>query len=248
MRILVKISVLLLISFLNTGVASAAHILPVRQDSSLIAAKQFNKKALDSLKAQKEFDYGPNDLKSASQSWWARLFRFIRDVFSNIWNFIFGNLGKVPHGGVILRYSLFVIALILLVYIIVKAAGIDPVRLFRNRPGKTALSFTENLEDINLINFDLEIDKAVEQRNYRLAVRLLYLKCLKQLSDIDLIKWEIDKTNVAYIYELKNPVQQSTFTALTRQFEYIWYGNFAVDQQQYGSISQLFQNFNKQLP
>jgi hypothetical protein len=63
-----------------------------------------------------------------------------------------------------------------------------------------------------------------------------------------LIQWQIDKTNSAYIYELKDVNQQKAFRLLTRQFEYVWYGNFAIDKDAFGSISNLFQDFKKQLP
>jgi hypothetical protein len=136
----------------------------------------------------------------------------------------------------------------LLIYAIFKSLGIDLVKLLKGKSAKIAIPYSESLENIHEINFDGEIEKAIAQHNYRLAVRLLYLKCLKQLSDSELIRWQIDKTNSAYIYELTDPAQKQAFGTLTRQFEYVWYGNFFIDQQAFKMISLLFQNFKKQLP
>jgi len=97
------------------------------------------------------------------------------------------------------------------------------------------------------MNFDAEIEKAISRHDFRLAVRLLYLKCLKQLSDKELIRWQIDKTNAAYIYELTDPVQKQTFGLLTRQFEFIWYGDFPIDKDTFSKINALFQNFKNHL-
>ena len=118
--------------------------------------------------------------------------------------------------------------------------------MIRGGARKVEVPYSESLENIHEINFDEEIEKAVALHNYRLAVRLLYLKCLKQLSDRNLIQWKIDKTNSAYIYELSDPNQRQTFSRLTRQFEFVWYGNFAIDQQAFGNINQMFQDFKKQ--
>jgi hypothetical protein len=109
------------------------------------------------------------------------------------------------------------------------------------------LPYSESLENIHDINFDGEIEKAVTQHNYRLAVRLLYLRCLKQLSDAELIKWQIDKTNSAYINELSNQEQRKVFKTLTLQFEYVWYGEFAIDAPVFKNINTLFQDFNKDI-
>jgi hypothetical protein len=121
------------------------------------------------------------------------------------------------------------------------------MRLWRGEAAKVAVPYSESLEDIHGINFDAEVEKALAQHNYRLAVRLLYLKCLKQLSDKNLIQWEIDKTNTAYLYELKNNEQRQIFGLLTSRFEYVWYGNFPINKQAFSDIDLLFQNFKKQL-
>ena len=121
-------------------------------------------------------------------------------------------------------------------------------RYYAGEGQKASVPYTESLENIHEINFDDEIEKAISLRNYRVAVRLLYLKCLKQLSDKNLIQWQLDKTNAAYLYELTDPVQKQTFGLLTRQFEYVWYGNFHIDSEAFGDINLLFQNFKKQLP
>ena len=236
----------LLLIQVNSSYASNPGV-SFHPDTSKITVKQFNSKALDSLRADKDFDYGPDDIKTASLSWWTRLWTYIGYVFAQLWDATFGRLGRLPHGGSILKYTLLLTAVILLIYIIIKATGLDPAGLLRGRSKKLDIPFSESLEDIYQINFDTEIEKAAAQHNYRLAVRLLYLKCLRQLSDGNLIKWEINKTNAAYVYELANPVQKQSFGALTRQFEYAWYGNFPIDQQAYGGISQLFHDFKKQL-
>jgi hypothetical protein len=132
-----------------------------------------------------------------------------------------------------------------LVFLALKLAGIDLLHVFRRKSTGASFPYQESLENIHEINFDDELEKAIAQQNYRLGVRLLYLKCLKQLSDADLIKWQIDKTNNAYINELTNPNQRQVFKTLTLQFEYIWYGEFAIDAPVFKNINTLFMDFKK---
>ncbi len=140
-----------------------------------------------------------------------------------------------------------VLGLATIAFFIFKMAGIDMLNIFRRKPRIVNLPYSESIENIHEIDFDTDIEKAVAQHNYRLAVRLLYLKCLKQLNDASLIKWQPEKTNGAYVNELNSPAQRSTFKLLTRQFEYVWYGDFAIDGDIFKHINVLFQKFKNDM-
>lgn len=212
----------------------------VQKDTSVIKVEKFNEQALNKFKADKDFNYDTNITGVGEPSLWSRFWRWL-------WHTIGHWFRSVPYGGQVLKYLFLGLSVLLLAYAIFKSLGMDPVRLWRGEAAKVAVPYTESLENIHEINFDAEIEKAVAQHNYRIAVRLLYLKCLKQLSDQSLIQWQIDKTNSAYIYELKDPEQKRIFGQLTHQFEYVWYGNFSINQQAFTSIDLLFQNFKKHL-
>ena len=129
-----------------------------------------------------------------------------------------------------------------IVFLILKLAGVDPFKAIRSKSA-SALPYSEYTDNIHDINMDDELEKAITVRNYRLAVRLLYLKSLKQLNDAGLIHWEPNKTNTDYSNELQNFEQRLAFNLLTRQFEYIWYGEFSIDADVFGRISDLFKDF-----
>ena len=147
----------------------------------------------------------------------------------------------------IIKYIFIAAGLAAIVLLVFKLAGIDMLHIFRRRSMQAEVPYSESLENIHEINFDAEIEKAIAQHNYRLAVRMLYLRCLKQLSDADLIKWQIDKTNSTYINELNNTEQRKVFKTLTLQFEYVWYGEFIIDAAVFKNINTLFQDFKKSI-
>jgi len=211
----------------------------MRIDTSKIQVKKFDASAINKFRADKDFDYN-NTHYVGQPSLWDRFWNWL-------WNILFGWIDQTTVGGSIMKYFLLTLSVSFLVFVVFKSLGIDPIKLWKGEAKKINVPYSESLENIHEISFDNEIEKAISQRDYRLAVRLQYLKCLKQLSDSRLIQWQIDKTNSAYIHELTNPAQKETFGLLTRQFEYIWYGDFAIDQQAFVTINQLFQNFKMQL-
>jgi len=208
-------------------------------DTSKVEVKKFDVNAIKKYKEDKDFNYKGE--ATGQPSFWERFWQWL-------WNKILGLFGKIPYVGSFFKYLLLGLSIALLTYVIFKSLGIDAIQLLRGDAKKVDIRYSESLENINEMNFEAEIEKAVSQHNFRLAVRLLYLKCLKQLSDKNLIQWQIDKTNAKYLYELTDPVQKQTFGLLTRQFEYIWYGNFSIDKDTFSNINLLFQNFKSYLP
>ena len=131
----------------------------------------------------------------------------------------------------------------LVIYLLAKAEVLG--FLFPKRAQSSPLDYENLADNIHGIDFDTAVDEAVSQRNYRLAVRLLYLQTLKHLADTDRIQYKPDKTNRQYVYELANLPLQTDFELLTRQFEFAWYGEFPVDETRFGVIRQQFQSFNR---
>ena len=71
---------------------------------------------------------------------------------------------------------------------------------------------TKETENIFEINFQQEIDKAVQAGNYRLAVRLLFLRLLKNLAEKNIIQYQQDRTNFDYLMQLGNSVITKVFS------------------------------------
>lgn len=211
----------------------------LRTDSSTVEVRHFDNAKLAQFKQQPEFQY--NDT-ATRPSLWKRFWRWFWSLFDKV-DFKPGTTILANF----LKYLFIALGVAALIFLILRVAGVDINGLFKRKPADAGVPYNETLENIHEINFDTDIDAAIAQHNYRLAVRLLYLKALKKLSDAGLIHWQIDKTNTAYIDELSNPNQREAFTVLTRQFEYIWYGEFTINGQAFQNIKTLFANFKQTL-
>lgn len=96
-------------------------------------------------------------------------------------------------------------------------------------------------------DFEALINHALQSSNYRQAVRYQYLKTLHKLADKKYIELARDKTNYQYVHEINNPEYQNEFAALTLNYEYVWYGEFAVEKNIYQKIEMNFTGLNKKL-
>ncbi|WP_457129670.1 DUF4129 domain-containing protein [Mucilaginibacter sp. HD30] len=205
--------------------------LVARYDSLDISKRTFNPPALEKYKQQEAFHY---DEGYVGESFWDRFKRWFWSLFDNTDKSIIGT---------VVTYLLMGLGVAAIAFLIMKLAGVDPFKVIRGKSASAALPYSEFNENIHDINMDDELEKAVNVHNYRLAVRLLYLKSLKQLNDAGLIHWEPNKTNTEYSNELQDFNQRLAFNLLTRQFEYIWYGEFNIDGDVFARISNLFKDF-----
>jgi hypothetical protein len=120
------------------------------------------------------------------------------------------------------------------------------VGLFRKRDKKITDSATEEMpEDIFAINYQKEIDKAAAQGNYRLAIRLMYLRLLKNLSEKNIISYKQDRTNLDYLMQLHPTAFYKDFFRITRHYEFSWYGEFTVSSEAYTIVKREFDDFEK---
>lgn len=158
------------------------------------------------------------------------------DSDSSFWNW---NIGINPTFLKVLSISLIVI---LLTFVLVKLLG--------NRVGfgklkEKELSFSledieENLEETDLERFKRE---ALEKKDFKTAIRILYLMILKDLSIQNKIEWKREKTNSRYVREMRGKEGFNEFRDLTRSFEYVWYGDMPFSASDYQQLLPAFSSF-----
>lgn len=148
------------------------------------------------------------------------------------------NVGKV------ILYIAVALFIVILIWYLIE----NDLLLFRKKTVANAKGFNEETdEDLFSINFPQAIREAVQNGNYRLAIRLHYLQLLKTLSGKGIINYLPDKTNFEYLLQTKATPHYSDFFSVTRNYEYSWYGLFPIDEAQYKLIENSFANFNKKI-
>jgi hypothetical protein len=197
-----------------------------------ILVRSVPKKVVDSLKAEDDFWYAnlerakkkPEAQKEQAQNKSLFQKRWFRDL---LWFVILSSFV-----GVVLWYLVS-----------------SNILIFRKNPKKIVHEHgtEEETDDIFALNYDKEIAAATEAGNYRLAVRLWYLRTLKGLSDKGLIDYRYGRTNSDYVTQLNKSTYYRDFFRLTRNFEYTWYGQFHLSADAYAMMRNDFMAFNSNL-
>lgn len=75
-----------------------------------------------------------------------------------------------------------------------------------------------------------QLNEALKNGDYRLALRLNYLKVLRVLIEQKLIVWTKEKTNAEYLIELRKQSFHGSFRSLVVAFDRVWYGAYTIDE------------------
>ena len=136
-------------------------------------------------------------------------------------------------------------AVVFLVYILINEGGSN---LFSSNRNKTLNNFeeitAENIENADIITL---IKNAENDDDYRLAIRYYYLLVLKTLSLKNYIKFEDDKTNNEYLIEVSDKPFSKDFQYTSYLYNYIWYGEFPINLNNYNTAKTNMETLLKQV-
>jgi hypothetical protein len=140
------------------------------------------------------------------------------------------------------------IGVALIVFFIIKATGAGGGKLFKGKT-KRKEKLDASVEDVDIhgIDYDAQISGAKSRGDYRIAVRLWFLRSLKEMADLKLIDWKIDKTNTDYFYELSGSKLQNQFGNVRLIYDYIWYGDFKLNELRYNEAEQELRRFHSSI-
>lgn len=215
----------------------------VQYDDELIQIQKFDSNRLDNYRKDSKFDYS-----EVSESNWAKDFaNWLEALFSSLKNKIFPNIefnGFWNTFFQILPYLLIVFMVFLLFRFLINA---ESRSLWRKKSFGLEVEISSEEDILKNEDITLLIKKALSDQNYRLAVRYYYLYSLKLLSDKGLIAWEPEKTNADYVKELTLTHQKQDFMKITRIYDFVWYGNFDIGEEQFYMTEKEFNHLEESL-
>ncbi len=213
-------------------------------DSSVFAYSEQSKKTFvlpDSAKEKvifdkKEYQYKAIKKIQQGESFWTKLARIITRLFSSL-----DRPNESKDSGNILKWIFLFIIIVLAVYLLIKSKFVH--FLIRNkRVNQTAFESEEIQYNEERIE-DL-ITKAEQSQNYKMAIRYQLLKMLKYLSASHQIYLESHKTNMDFMYEIKNKAVRATYVKVANAYDLVWYGERNLLASEYESIKEVVQNYS----
>lgn len=187
-----------------------------------------------------DFDYN-SEIAENQKSLFEKILSDVQNWLNDILDGIFSAGDKLFSTNRSMGYVwlvLAIIAILVLLYIMFRKK-----MLFFKKKEKAEDDYDVVEDTIYGIDFELDILRALGSGNYREAIRLRYLQCLKYLSDNEKIDWRIHKTPAQYTREFKN----ADFASLTRQYVLIRYGDYEATQAIFDDISGKYKNIVDQL-
>ena len=206
--------------------------------------QDFDQQKIQEYQQEDAFDYTEH---KEADNWWTRLKKWLHQLWLKFLRSFFGVEEIVGFWTVVLKviiYSIVIGTLFLLGWLFMK---INPGDMLLEKQSPPQVTLTED-EDI-IQNQDIQqlINQALQHKNYRLAIRYYYLLVLKKLSDQEFIHWEAQKTNTDYIKELNDTVIKKQFTMITRLYDFIWYGNFEINELSFQQAEKEFQSITQKM-
>jgi hypothetical protein len=190
--------------------------------------------------------YSGNDYiyeRTVEQSgWWTRFKQWLSDLFQKLFN-LSGD-GQASSFTEVALKIFYVVVFLLVVYFIFRAIiNKEGTWVFGKSSEKNIVPVTDIESNIHVADFKSLIEIAESEKNYRLAVRYYYLWLLRSLTNAQLIDYDVEKTDSDYLYELQSKTNRDQFSYTSYLYNYIWYGEFDVNTQQFDKAKHAFTTF-----
>ena len=206
-------------------------------DSSTVEAKNFpknfKKKYTDSA-----FVY---EYKAPEKNAWDHFKEWLASIFRRMFTFS-DPKASIAFVAVLLK-TLAVLIIVFVIYLIAKALiGKEGRWIFGKDANKKTIYYSDIEKNIHLLDFEKLIKESIQSGERRIAIRYYYLWLLKVMAQNHYIEWDIEKTNSDYLYELQRPAHKEEFTYLSYLYNYIWYGEFEIDETTFKKAENRFKN------
>lgn len=218
----------------------AQDSLTVQIDSSRIDIRSFSENLSEKYNGE-EFDY-ESSVEGESKNFIARALYWIIQKISEI----FG-VDIDPTTYKVIEFILYGVLIVLALYMIVRLLVGKKAASFFTKDSRKLAPLNIQEEHIEQIDLDEFIKNALAQKDYRLAIRFMFLKALKELSFRNIIAWHFDKTNLDYYHEIEHPGLKENFKELSYLYDYVWYGEFDLDETGFRTAQEDFERLTNQL-
>lgn len=234
---------LLFVIFVSYLCSAQADSLSVKYDNEEIVQKKFNQDNLKNYKSDPDFNY--SEATTTDKNFFQEVYEWLYRLFLKFLSWLFG----VEKATGILEFifsALPYLAILVILFFIIKFfLKVKTNPLLNSTKNKSLVNISEEEELIKNTDLEVLIQKAIKNKNYRLAVRYLYIDVLKLLEQHKFIVWEHQKTNEDYIKEINTNLLKESFKDVTHLYDFVWYGNFEINEIEFFKVQGNFKKTNQ---
>ncbi|NAY93178.1 DUF4129 domain-containing protein [Muricauda sp. JGD-17] len=235
-----RLVTILFLVWVNVSLAQNDTISLPKDVSSALTERQIDENLSEKYTGD-EFNYDVKTGESANL-----LARFIRWLLNGLGE-TFG-FDISPQTLLVLEYTIYALMGALVIYLLVRVFINEKFNAIFSKKAKPLLDIDLSEQHIEAIDLDAQMESALKNKDYRLAVRYQFLKILKMLSQKHIIDWHFEKTNIDYQREIKQDRLQQEFKKVSYLYENIWYGEQPIDATGYDKTRSRFRALNHLIP
>lgn len=196
----------------------------IRIDNDTIEEVHFR----NGFKTKYQSDDFVYEIKLKEKNAWDRFKEWLSGIFSRLFSFS-NNETSMAFVELLLRIIAVVIILIVIYLIVKSIMNKEGQWIFGRNSDKKIIRYDEIEKNLHLVDFEKLIKQSIQSGEKRLSIRYYYLWLLKKMSEKQVIQWDVEKTNSDYLYEIQNDQLKNNFSYLSYLYNYIWYGEFDID-------------------
>ncbi|WP_299528699.1 DUF4129 domain-containing protein [Ulvibacterium sp.] len=200
----------------------------------------------DLLAYRSDPDFNYEVIKS-EPTWWDNFLTWLWNLLLRFFEWLFGVEKAAGFLAEFFSWIPYILLGLLLFLLIRFFINVNARSLLYSKKNQSLITLSEEERIIKNEDIQQLIQNALQQKDYRLAIRYYYLYILKILSEAEIIDWQLQKTNADYISEIEEPELKQPFGHVTRLYDYIWYGGFHIDEGRYTRFETTFASLKKRI-
>ena len=190
-------------------------------------ARDFPNEKVDDFHSNRGFQYEKS--RAEGLSFWQRFLLWLATKLAPL----VGGEGNLVY----VRNVVFILAVAFAVYKILRA-NVQGV-FYAGKKNNSPLRVEQELPDANL-DYDGLIENYSLAGDYQMAIRFMFLKLLKLISEAGLLELHENKTNRYYRNLLKGSAIEQDFDRLSKVYEYVWFGGVVPSATRFKGTQQEF--------
>ncbi|SDS88096.1 DUF4129 domain-containing protein [Winogradskyella sediminis] len=216
----------------------------VHYDDAPISKQEITEDDLEPYKTDDNFNYLEVE---PEENILEKIYKWLQNLLRKFWEAIFGVGTASGFLFVVFKILPYVLLAVLLFLLIKFFLKVNSNNLISKTKEQGSILFSEEEQIIKNEDIPALIHNAIQQQNYRLAIRYYYLLSLKYLTETDRISWQPQKTNEDYIKEISKAHLKADFKNITKIYDYVWYGEFTIDAVKFEALKLPFEHLNNTL-
>ena len=195
---------------------------------------------LKDIQQDEDYQYKPQDIK---KNFLEKIADWISAKWDELMEWVFGEKKGSKFVNLLIKYLPYLLLAIGILIIIRLLYRYDVFKRRAAQQNPPDIQLADDEKIVKSSNISELIKNAKAQNDHRMAVRYLYLNLLRQLDAREYIRFKKDKTNDDYIAEFKHQPLIPEFENLTYYYDFIWYGQYPIDEAFFSQIEQKFDHF-----